>query len=168
MTRFDELSALGVQVAAAAKVDSTALAALATASLMLPILQRLVVHHPVGCLCANCNPQAARTPFRVDRDLWVDLVRRWAPRGRPPIAMGSHHYHLSVSPTDADRAQMALAEAGDHLERQVLVDGLYDELTLANPELATIPTRDPRARHWVVVGALSGLGPAEIRDFVTG
>jgi hypothetical protein len=168
VTRFDELSALGVQVAADAKIDSMVVTALAAVGLTMPLLQKLVVHHPVGCACANCDPQAARTPFRVDRELWLDLVRRWAPRGRPSIAMGSHHYHLSVSPVDADRAQMALAEAGDHLERQVLVDGLYDELTEANPELATIPTRDPRARHWVVVGALSGLGPAEIRDFVSG
>lgn len=164
---IDERQGLMVLARGGGKADGVTLAALIATLVAVPLAGSLF-RHDVGCPCPNCSPSVIRDRMSLAPGAWSDLVRTWAPAGPTPHRMGDFHYHLSVSPEDADRAQMALATAGRHAERQALVDSLYTDLTARNPALASIPTRDPRARHWVVLGALSGLPPIEIDDFVRG
>jgi hypothetical protein len=123
--------------------------------------------HDTGCPCLDCNPRLAMHPLiAMEPDEAARVIRDLGPSGPQRGTMGSYPYQVDFDPMLADRAQAALAHKGDHLKRMALVDRLYLDLFDANTELRAIPTLDPRARFWVVIGALSALSPQDIRFFV--
>lgn len=134
-------------------------------------LSFLVVHqrarHDTGCPCLDCNPRLAMHPLiAMAPTEAARVISDLGPKGPPRRFMGSYHYRVNFDPNLADRAQAALAYDGQHIARMRLVDRLYLDLVASNDELRSIPTRDPRARFWVVIGALSALSPREITSFV--
>lgn len=123
--------------------------------------------HGVFCGCVDCNPKLATrelTPMPTREA--AEIVAALGPQGPQRGLMGHHQYKVPFDPLLADRAQAALAYTGDDLRRKALIDRLYLELEKAEPALGAIPWCDPRARTWIVVGALSGLPPAQIDRFV--
>jgi hypothetical protein len=162
----DSATGLGVLIQGSSQVDVVSIVALAAAGILSLVFANH--RHPADCPCPNCDPPATgRTPIPMSREQMLETIAEWGLHGPPSITMGHHDYDLPAEVEQhADSAQMALARHQHMLDRRAFVDRLYLELTERNPELASIPIRDPRARHWVVVGALSKLPPKEIEQFV--
>lgn len=123
--------------------------------------------HGVFCACPDCNPQhVTRELNPLPPEDAATVISTLGPVGPPRRMLGHHHYHVPFDPLLADKAQAALARVGNDLARNALIDRLYLEYERAEPALAKIPWNDPRARTWIVVGALSGIPPRQIDRFV--